>query len=89
MDLFFLCTLFGLICLIPIYLFRAVYGPSVFDRLIGLNGIATKSILILAAIGVVFDQLGMFLDLCLGFVLLTLVGNVAVGKFLEKRDVTR
>ena len=79
---FILCTL---MVLISAYLYRTLRGPSVFDRLIGLSGITTKAILILALVGVVFDQIDMFLDICIGFGLLNLVGALAVGKYLEQK----
>lgn len=85
MTVFFNAVLILFIIILPFFLFRVVKGPTVFDRLIGLSGITTKSILLLALIGLHFDQLGMYLDLCLGFGLLNLVGALAVGKYLEKK----
>ena len=79
---FVLCLLMALI---PAYLYCTIKGPSVFDRLIGLNGITTKAILILVLIGVVFEQIDMFLDICIGFGLLNLVSALAVGKYLEQK----
>lgn len=84
MIVFFNGVLIFLILIMPFFLFRVVKGPTVFDRLIGLSGITTKSIILLALIGIYFDQLGMYIDLCLGFGLLNLVGTLAVGKYLEK-----
>jgi len=82
---FFPWCLAGLALLLPFYLYRAVKGPSVFDRLIGLNGIATKAILFLVFIGAYTGQVSMFLDIGLGYGLINLVGAVAIGKYLEKR----
>jgi len=85
MNTFFLLALSLLIIILPCYLFRAIKGPNLFDRLIGLNGIASKSIIFLALLGAMTGQLDMFLDICLGYAALNLVGALAVGKFLEKR----
>lgn len=85
MKIFFLVTLFVLSALIPIYIFRVIKGPSVFDRLIGLNGIATKAILFIILIGAYLGQLDLLIDIGLGYALLNLVGGVAIGKYLEKR----
>ena len=84
---FFLGCLIALSLLIPFYLYRAVCGPSVFDRLIGLNGIATKAILFLIFIGAYIGQLDMLLDIGLGYGLINLVGAVAIGKYLETRGM--
>ena len=88
MNHFYLFILFGLTALLPFYLYRAIRGPDVFDRLIGLNGITTKSILILVFIGAFVAQTDMFLDLSLGYGLLNLVGGLATGKYLERRRTT-
>ena len=87
MDIIALITLIGLSLLIPVYLYRVIKGPNVFDRLIGLNGITTKSILFLLFIGAYRHELPMFIDICLGYAVLNLVGTVAVGKYLEKKGL--
>ena len=68
-----------------IYLFRVVRGPSVFDRVLGLNGISTKAIVLLVVIGTVYERVDMFVDISTGYALLNLVGALAVAKFLEER----
>ncbi len=68
-----------------IYLFRVVRGPSIFDRVLGLNGISTKAIVLLVVIGTVYERVDMFVDISTGYALLNLVGALAVAKFLEER----
>ena len=41
MNSFFLFVLITLTLLMVVYLYRVVPGPSVFDRVLGLNGIST------------------------------------------------
>jgi len=77
--MFFLCLL------IPFYLYRILKGPTVFDRLIGLNGIATKAMVLLIFIGMFFHQTEMFVDIALGYGLLNLVSALAAGKYLETK----
>jgi len=84
---FFLIFIFLLAALIPFYLYRAVKGPTVFDRLIGLNGISTKAILFLVFIGAMNGQLDMFIDIGLGYGLINLVGAIAIGKYLEQKGM--
>jgi len=86
MKAVFLIALLCLCVLLPVYLYRAIAGPTVFDRLIGLNAIATKSILFLVLIGALTGQTGAFIDICLGYGLLNLVGALATGKFLEHKE---
>jgi len=85
MSAFFYLAIGVIALIIPVFLFRAVYGPSLFDRLIGLNGIAVKTIILLVLIGAYNHQIDMFIDISIGYGLLNLVGSIAVGKYLEKR----
>lgn len=85
MRSFFLFVLATLIVLMLIYLFRVVRGPSIFDRVLGLNGISTKAIVLLVVIGTVYERVDMFVDISTGYALLNLVGALAVAKFLEER----
>ncbi len=87
MNSFLLVAIYFLCGIIPLYLFRVIKGPDVFDRLIGLNGIATKAILLLLLISAYLGQLDMIIDICLGYGLLNLVGSLAIGKFLEHRGL--
>jgi multicomponent Na+:H+ antiporter subunit F len=68
-----------------VYLFRVVRGPSIFDRVLGLNGISTKAIVVLVVIGTMFERVDMFIDISTGYALLNLVGALAIAKFLEER----
>ena len=60
-------------------------GPTVFDRVLGLNGIATKAIILLVTIGTVYGRVEMFVDISTGYALLNLVSSLAVAKYLEGR----
>lgn len=85
MQDFFLFILISLVVLIMVYLYRVIQGPTVFDRLLGLNGISTKAILLLVVIGTIYERVDMFVDISTGYALLNLVGALAVAKYLEGR----
>jgi multicomponent Na+:H+ antiporter subunit F len=87
MAVFFLSVLVILAAIILIYLYRVIRGPTVFDRLLGLNGISTKAIILLVIIGSTYDRLELFVDIAVGYALLNLVGALAATKYLEHRDV--
>ncbi len=57
---FFHVTLILLTILIVTYLYRVIRGPTVFDRLLGLNGVSTKAIILLVLIGTIYERLDMF-----------------------------
>lgn len=87
MKIFFLCVLLVLALLIGVYLYRVLQGPTIFDRVLGLNGISTKAIILLILIGVVFERVDMFIDISTGYALLNLVGALAVAKYLEQKGL--
>jgi len=89
MNSFFLFVLITLVVLMVVYLYRVVRGPSVFDRVLGLNGISTKAIVLLVVIGTVFERVEMFVDISTGYALLNLVGALAIAKFLEERGASQ
>jgi multicomponent Na+:H+ antiporter subunit F len=82
---FFLFVLVALTVLMVVYLYRVIRGPSVFDRVLGLNGISTKAIVLLVVIGTVFERVELFVDISTGYALLNLLSALAVAKFLEER----
>ncbi len=87
MQTFFFAVLLTIVILALVYLFRMVFGPTLFDRLLGLNGISNKAILILVLIGTLYERLDIFVDISVGYALLNLVGAVAVAKFLELKGM--
>jgi multicomponent Na+:H+ antiporter subunit F len=84
---FFPFVLLVLAGLIGAYLYRVLQGPTIFDRVLGLNGISTKAIILLVVIGVVYDRVEMFVDISTGYALLNLVGALAVAKYLEEKGL--
>ena len=87
MKTFLFCVLVLLVILIGAYLYRVLRGPTIFDRVLGLNGISTKAIILLIVIGVYFDREDMFIDISTGYALLNSVGALAVAKYLEQKGV--
>lgn len=85
MKVFFLFVLITITLLIVAYLYRVLRGPTVFDRVLGLNGISTKAIILLVVIGTVYERADMFVDISTGYALLNLVGSLAIAKYLEER----
>ena len=80
-----LFVVFSIVILIVVYLYRVIQGPTVFDRVLGLNGISTKAIILLVLIGTIYERVDMFIDISIGYALLNLVGSLAVAKYLEHR----
>ena len=87
MKTFLLYILVLLAILLGAYLYRVLKGPTIFDRVLGLNGISTKAIILLIVMGVYFERVDMFVDISTGYALLNLVGALAVAKYLERKGV--
>ena len=87
MKIFFFSVLLVLAILIAAYLYRVLQGPTIFDRVLGLNGISTKAIILLVLMGTVFERVDMFIDISTGYALLNLVGALAVAKYLEQKGL--
>ena len=87
MKLLILCALVLLAVLIGAYLYRVLKGPTIFDRVLGLNGISTKAIILLVLLGSYFERVDMFIDIATGYALLNLVGALAVAKYLEQKGL--
>lgn len=85
MNEFFLFVHITITLLITVYLYRVMRGPTVFDRVLGLNGISTKAIILLIVIGTVYERVDMFVDISIGYALINLVGSLAIAKYLEER----
>ena len=85
MNLPLLLVLDLLVILILLYLYRVVRGPSLCDRVLGLNGISTKAIILLVVIGTIYERAEVFVDIATGYALLNLVGVLAIAKYLERR----
>ena len=69
-------------------LVRLMLGPTVFDRLLAANSFGTKTVLLLALIGFLFERPD-FLDLALIYALINFVGVIAVLKFVKMQQTSR
>lgn len=69
-------------------LYRMVVGPTILDRILGGNMIGTKTTVLLLFIGVLFDNVAMFVDIAIAYALLNFIATLAVAKyFLRRRKV--
>ena len=75
----------ALIALMLPVLLRAIKGPTVIDRLVAINVIGTKSIVLLLFAGILFDQLEMFVDIALGYGLLNYIVSIAASRYYQHR----
>lgn len=74
----FLC----LLMLLPLY--RAIFGPTVLDRLIGVNAIGSKTTVLLILIGLLYGQADMFVDIALAYAMLNFIAVLAASRYFQK-----
>lgn len=82
METFFLYSSVLLTIIIAIPLIRVLNGPTVFDRLLATNAIATKTIVLITLIGFLFGRIDMFIDITLAYAILGFLGSLIVAKYV-------
>jgi multicomponent Na+:H+ antiporter subunit F len=85
MEGFFIVITLGLCATILLPLYRGVFGPTVFDRVIGAGFIGTKTIILLLLIGVIYGRIDMFIDLALAYSILNFIGTLIISKYFIRK----
>ena len=67
---------------ISLSLYRAVLGPGVFNQVAAVNVIGTKVIVLLVAVGYIFDR-PMFVDISLLYAILNFIATLVMSKYLS------
>jgi multicomponent Na+:H+ antiporter subunit F len=85
MEIFFLSSgiYLSLLMLLPLY--RAVFGPTVLDRLVGVNAIGSKTTVLLLIIGLIYGRVEMFVDIALAYALLNFIAVLAAARYFQKK----
>ena len=85
MSDFFLVSSMVLSFLVFLCLYRGVGGPGFFNRIVAVNVIGTKVVVILLLMGFIYQRVDMFVDTSLGYALLNFIGTLAVAKYIERK----
>jgi multicomponent Na+:H+ antiporter subunit F len=83
-DIFLYAGIF-LACLMVLSLYRAVFGPTVLDRLIGVNAIGSKTTTLLVLIGLIYERVDMFIDIALAYATLNFIAVLAASRYFQKK----
>lgn len=84
MTHFVVALVLAILTLTSAYVYRLAAGPTVFDRLLGVSGLGTKTTLVLLLVGLVYDRLEMFVDISIAYALLSFVGSLAAARYMER-----
>jgi len=84
-EQFFIGASVALCVIIFLALYRAVFGPTVFDRIVGAGFVGTKTAVLLVLIGFIYGRLDMFVDLALVYSILNFIGTLIISKYFLRR----
>ena len=65
--------------------YRAIIGPTILDRLIGVNALGTKTIALMIIIGLIYHRVDMFVDIALAYAMLNFIAVLAASRYFQKR----
>ena len=85
MDNIFLYSSLYLAVLMTLSLYRGVAGPTVVDRMLGVNAIGSKTAVLLILIGLLYHRVDMFVDIALAYAMLNFIAVLATSRYFQKR----
>lgn len=85
MHSLFLYSAIILLLLILLCLIRVVKGPSVLDRILGGSVIGTHATILLLLIGLLYKNIGMFVDIALAYAMLNFIATIGAAKYFLRR----
>jgi len=75
-----------IICLLVLLTFyRAISGPGLLNRILGVNVIGTKTVIILLLMGFIYGRVDMFVDITMVYAMLNFIATLAAAKYLERK----
>ena len=74
---------FAMLVTIALGLARAFMGPTIYDRILAVNMVGTKTVLLIAVFAVLSKRTDM-IDIALTYALINFIGVVAVLKLVEQ-----
>ncbi len=63
--------------------FRGIRGPGIYNRLVAVNVIGTKTVIILALVGFIFERPA-FLDISLVYAMFNFIITLTVARYLGR-----
>ena len=75
-----------ILCLLMVLsLYRSVFGPTLLDRIMGVNAVGSKTSVLLVLIGLLYGRVDMFVDIALAYALLNFIAVLGASKYFHKR----
>jgi multicomponent Na+:H+ antiporter subunit F len=81
---YYTLILFGLTLLTIGGIIRVIIGPTIWDRLLGLNLISSKIIMSIIVFALIIQRT-FLLDIAIVYALLGFIGSVLIARFIERK----
>ena len=78
----FIAMTIALLVAIALVLVRAILGPTIYDRVLAVNSIGTKIVLLIPVYGFLTNRPD-FIDIALAYALINFIGTIAILKYFE------
>lgn len=84
MSSVFLGIAIFIVLLMILTLVRVIGGPTVLDRIVGVNMIGSKTTVLLLLIGLIYENMAMFIDIALAYALLNFIATLGACKYFRR-----
>jgi len=78
----FLAAASAIFVAIFLFLLRALLGPTIYDRILAVNALGTKTVIFVALLGFINGR-PHFLDIALLYALMNFIATIAILKLVE------
>jgi len=68
-------------------LYRAIVGPTPADRVVAINVIGTKTMVVLVLIGYIFQEAPFYIDVAMVYALISFLLTIGVARYLERGTI--
>jgi multicomponent Na+:H+ antiporter subunit F len=83
-TVFIVVTMATLLLMAP-FIGRVITGPTIFDRVVALNGLGTLAPVTLVLVGLIYERLEMFVDLALALFLLNVFTTLLIARYVRHK----
>jgi multicomponent Na+:H+ antiporter subunit F len=77
-----------ILVVIASFIGRVIMGPTIFDRVVALNGVGTLVPVLMVTAGMFYGRVDMFVDLALALYLLNLFTTLLIARYVRQKAET-
>lgn len=75
-----------ILVVIAMFISRVIAGPTIFDRVVALNGIGTLVPVLIVIAGLFYERVDMFVDLAIALYLLNLFTTLLIARYASDKS---